>query len=101
MNKKRLSEAMDMSRKDLRILVGALTGHLGIKSFLYNINLSNDSICRFCNEVSESITHVLCRCRFLSQQRKTHFREEFLVTEDIKKQKYKDIVNFIKDVGVY
>ena len=29
MNKKRLSEAMDLPRKDLRILVGALTGHLG------------------------------------------------------------------------
>ncbi|KAL7015710.1 hypothetical protein ACKWTF_016618 [Chironomus riparius] len=39
-NKNKISDALRLPRKDLSILIGALTGHMSINSFLFKLNLS-------------------------------------------------------------
>ena len=99
-NKNKISDALRLPRKDLSILIGALTGHMSINSFLFKLNLSNSKICRFCNVNEETIIHILCKCRSLRGQRVKHFDEDYLNDEDINKQHYQDIIGFIKDIGI-
>ena len=99
-NRNKLSDALMLSRKDLSILIGALTGHMSINSFLFKLNLTDCKSCRFCGTNEETITHVLCKCRSLCQQRIRHFDKDFILTEDVRKQRYLDIIGFIKDIGI-
>ncbi|XP_070507242.1 uncharacterized protein [Chironomus tepperi] len=99
-NRNKLSDTLSLSRRDLSILIGALTGHMSINSFLFKLNLTNSKYCRFCGVDEETIIHILCRCRSLRMQRVKHFDSDFAVVEDIPKQRYLDIVSFIKDIGI-
>ena len=99
-NKNRLSDALKLSRRDLSILIGALTGHMSINSFLFKLNLTDSKFCRFCSRDEETIIHILCNCRSLCMQRTKYFNKDFVTAEDIRKQHYSDIVGFIKDTGI-
>ena len=99
-NRNKLSDALELSRRDLSILIGALTGHMSINSLLFKMNLTNSKLCRFCNTNEETIIHILCRCRSLCGQRLKHFNKDFVTVEDIRKQRYSDIVGFIKDIRI-
>jgi ribonuclease HI len=98
--KNKLTDVLRLSRNDLSILIGALTGHMSINSFLFKLNLTNSKICRFCGEHEETIIHILCRCRTLCGQRRRHFGEDFRIVEQMRKQDYSDIISFIKDIGI-
>ena len=99
-NKNKLSDVLKLSRKDLSIVIGALTGHMSINSFLFKLNLSNSKFCRYCKVNEETIIHILCKCRSLRIHRAKHFDEDYLNDEDIHKQHYQDIIGFIKDIGI-
>jgi hypothetical protein len=99
-NKNKLADVLRLSRRDLSILIGALTGHMSTNSFLFKLNLTNSKNCRFCSEHEETIIHILCRCRTLCGQRRRHFGKEFCIDEDIRRQDYSDIIGFIKDIGI-
>ena len=99
-NRNKLEDALKMSRRDLSILVGAITGHMSINSFLFKLNLTNSKYCRFCNRYEETIIHILCKCRSLCELRTEHFGKDYVDVEDIRKQDYLDIVSFIKDIGI-
>ena len=73
---------------------------MSINSLLFKMNLTNSKFCRFCNTNEETIIHILCRCRILCGQRYKHFSKDFVVVEDIRKQRHSDIIGFIKDIGI-
>jgi len=99
-NRNKLSDALELSRRDLSILIGALTGHMSINSLLYKMNLTNSKFCRFCNTNEETIIHILCSCRSLCGHRLKHFNKDVAIVEDIRKQRYSDIIGFIKNIRI-
>jgi ribonuclease HI len=99
-NRSKLKDVLELSKGDLRILIGALTGHMSINSFLVKLNLSNSKFCRFCNRYEETMIHILCECRVIVIQRLRHFNKDFINAEDIRKHSYRDIVGYIKELGL-
>ena len=99
-NKNSLNDALKLTRRDLSILIGALTGHMSINSFLVKLNLSNSKFCRFCSTAEETMAHILCDCKSLCAFRHKHFKEDVVNIGGIRKQRYLDLVGFIKDIGI-
>ena len=58
-----------LSRPNLRKLVGIWTGHCKLNSHLHKMDLVKDPACRACYEEDETAEHVLCHCRTLAQIR--------------------------------
>ena len=44
------------------MVIGVLTGHLGLQAHLHKIGAVVNSICRACGEDDESLEHFLCHC---------------------------------------
>lgn len=66
---KRADIVMKMSRRNLRIAVGILTGFCCFKWFLKVIKKSNSGNCRFCNDPREDMAHILGECEAIQAQR--------------------------------
>jgi len=62
--------AFRLSRKDLRILVGILTGHADFNRHLSITGVSQDSKCLFCQEDEDTSLHFIAQCSALMLFRK-------------------------------
>jgi len=51
-----------LSRKDLRVLAGPLTGHADLNQHLTLMQVRNDEICPLCQEAEETTLHLLGKC---------------------------------------
>jgi hypothetical protein len=49
-----------MSRQQLSIVVGLLTGHLGLNGHLRRIGKDINPLCRSCLNSNETVEHLLC-----------------------------------------
>lgn len=70
-------ELLRLKRKDLRVIVAMLTGQGCLNKYLYMIGKSDDQLCVSCQEVSESMKHVLCECNALSCRRQLTINHGF------------------------
>ncbi|KAJ8910517.1 hypothetical protein NQ315_012814, partial [Exocentrus adspersus] len=52
----------ELSRTNLRALVGLYTGHCRLRHHMHRIGLAEDAECRLCMEDDETAEHVLCTC---------------------------------------
>ena len=85
----------NLTRPQIRKLVGAITGHCALKDHLFKIGHSVDRLCRFCHADAESTYHIICLC--------PHFvllRTQILNMDYINENKYaelevKNILKFI------
>jgi hypothetical protein len=55
-------ELLNLSRNQLRIMTGLLTGHCHLKGCLFKLGLVNSPECDRCKQASEIASHVLCDC---------------------------------------
>jgi len=58
--------ALWLSRADLRILTGLLTGHADLKRHLTLMQIQTDAVCPLCQEDEETVLHLLGECSALS-----------------------------------
>jgi ribonuclease HI len=66
-----------LKRRDLRVLIGILTGHSCLKKFLHRIGKAEDPYCRCCNEeVDEDMKHLLTECPAFARYRYILFGDE-------------------------
>ncbi|CAH2268351.1 jg5521 [Pararge aegeria aegeria] len=70
-NKRAASEALALNRKNLCILVRALTGHCGLNRHMFNLKLQDTDLCRLCKEAAETPLHLICSCPALMHKRST------------------------------
>ena len=63
--------ALRLTRRDLRILIGLLTGHADLNRHLTLMKVRSDPTCPLCQEVEETALHLLGRCSALSTTRFT------------------------------
>jgi hypothetical protein len=62
----RAGELLNLSRNQVRILTGLLTGHCHLKGHLLELGLVNSPGCNRCKQASETATHILCDCEVLA-----------------------------------
>jgi len=71
-----------LTGRDLRILIGLLTGHVDLNRHLTLMKVRSDPTCPLCQEEEETALHLLGRCSALSTTRVTllgHYRMDYTV----------------------
>jgi len=54
--------ALSLKKKDLRILVGLLTGHSDLNQHLKIMGLRNEAVCPICQDEEETSIHFIAQC---------------------------------------
>jgi len=75
--------ALNLPRKDLRILVGILTGHVDLNWHLHITGLHQDSVCPLCQEEEDTTAHFIAQCSALMLLRKNILGEYILSSETL------------------
>jgi hypothetical protein len=63
---------LNLSRNQLKIMTGLLTGHCNLKGHLSKLGHVNSSECDRCNQASETASHVPCDHEALATLRCKH-----------------------------
>ena len=66
-----------MNRQQVSIVVGLLTGHLGLNGHLYKIGKDKNPLCRRYLSSNETVEHLLCECESLTISRGHIFGQSF------------------------
>jgi hypothetical protein len=72
---KRAEEILNLSRDQLRILMGLLTGHCHLNRHLFTLWLVDNPGCGRCKQAFAMASHVLCDCKALSTLRFKHLSQ--------------------------
>lgn len=76
---KRKVELLSMSRNQIRLVVGLLTGHMSTRTHLRRIKkYDGDLSCRLCGKEPETSMHILCSCEALAKRRQCLFGQPFM-----------------------
>jgi hypothetical protein len=79
---RKAGELLNLSRNQLRIMTGLLTGHCHLKGHLFNLALVNSPNCNRCKRASEMASHILSDCETLATLRFRHLGCHFMKPGD-------------------
>jgi hypothetical protein len=68
---------LNMSRQQLSVVFGRLTGHIGLNGHLYQIGKDANPLCRRCLNGNDTVEHLLCECETLAIARGRIFGQNF------------------------
>jgi len=91
--------ALKLSRKDLRVLAGLLTGHADLNRHLTQMQVRNDEICPLCQEEEETTLHLLGKCCTLINQRLEILGSHYLEYEDLALLHWRSLLRLAKASG--
>lgn len=101
LNKTRSTRLLSFNRKDLRKIVGFLSGNCPVKQRLKLWGLSDDEDCRFCLLEPETAEHLLCYCEALEKKRYYFFETAFPYHTDYHNIDIYSLLRFIKSLKIY
>jgi ribonuclease HI len=91
-----------LSRKNLRVIIGILTGHSCLQKFLYRIGKADDPACTQCNEqVDEDMMHILTSCPALIECREKVFGSAFPDESELKNMSSSTLLKFARESKLY
>jgi hypothetical protein len=61
----RATKLLSMSRQQISVVIGLLTGHLGLYGHLHKIRKDLNPLCRRYINCNETVEHLLCECESL------------------------------------
>jgi ribonuclease HI len=80
-----------LKHNELKIIARLTSGHVNLRSYLYNINIINNPYCLHCNNNNkETIEHFIFECKYFKQQRKELYNN---INKIIKKNNNKYQIN--------
>lgn len=79
---KRGGELFNLSRNQLKIMTGLLTGHCNLKKHLSKLGHVNGLECDRCNQASEMASHVVCDYEALATLRFRHIGCHLMQPDD-------------------
>lgn len=89
--------ARNCPRRELKTLIGCLTGHACHLKFLKRIGILELDNCRFCKkDIPEDMTHLLHHCEALKDARNEVFGSEYLYLGELNNCDYKNLIQFCK-----
>lgn len=92
-------QLLNMHKADVKLLVGALTGHCKLNDHLAKIRLRDDPDCDLCGRAVETAQHILCNCVVLSSIRKRILSKPTLTREELTSKSMHKIIEYIKACG--
>ncbi|CAH2261368.1 jg7882 [Pararge aegeria aegeria] len=99
--KRAASEALALNRKNLCILVRALTLHCGLNRHMFNLKLQDTDPCRLCKESADTPLHLICSCPALMHKRSTLLGKHIMQPEDAKFLPAREVLLFLKATNAW
>ncbi|CAA9998748.1 unnamed protein product [Nesidiocoris tenuis] len=97
----RARDMLSLSRINIRVLTGVLTGHCLLRYHLNKMGLGEITECRLCGGGEETAEHLLCDCPAAAYARFRHLGSGLLQPEALQRAATKNILAFLKEVGVF
>jgi hypothetical protein len=66
------AQLIKLSRNNLRLITGILTGHCNFNKHLFIIGITDSPLCRASRETEETVIHVLLECNAVAHHRAAH-----------------------------
>lgn len=85
-----------MSKHDIRIVVGLITGHCKLNSHLAKMRARDDPDCDLCGNTAETARHILCECPALASIRQRIFAKPIVQESEILKHPLQKVVTFYR-----
>jgi len=89
--------AVGLSRKDLKILVGLLTGHHTLNRHLTLLKIEEDPMCPLCGEEYDTTLHLLGRCSAVVEKRRKQFEKHLLFPSELRQEHSSSLLKFAKN----
>ncbi|XP_055850655.1 uncharacterized protein LOC129915201 [Episyrphus balteatus] len=97
-NQKRFKTCINLSRNNLRIITGILTGHCKLRKHLNNIGLADSATCRFCNNNEETPEHILGNCEALMHNRHRYLGQHQVTSNDLPSIEILQLIKYLKSI---
>ena len=91
---------LNLSRNQLQIMTGLLSGHSHVKGHLFKLGLVNSPVCDGCKQEYEMASHILCHCKALVTLRFRHLGHHFMKSCDFEDISVSKILHCVQDVGL-
>jgi len=78
--------ALRLPRRNVRILIGLLTGHNTLNRHLALVKRQSDATCPLCKDEQETSLHFLGRCSTTMAQRMQYFERPFLIPCELRQE---------------
>lgn len=88
-----------LSRGNLRLITGILTGHCQLRKHLHTMGLVETPICRACEEEDETVEHVLTTCPALAHLRESMLGELWPNMANIRETPPSAVLSFARHLG--
>lgn len=89
-------QMLNMSKADIRILTGIITGHCRMNSHLAKLRIRDDPDCDLCGLSAETAKHILCECNRLTRIRERIYAKSAIQPGEILKHPLQSVVSFYK-----
>lgn len=87
-------QLLAMSKNEIRIIIGLLSGHCKLNDHLARMRIRDDPDCDLCGTQRETAKHILCECSMLAHIRERIYGKPVLQPGEILKQKLQKVVTF-------
>jgi len=88
--------ALRLSRRDIRILIGLLTGHNTLNQDLTLLKWKSDAPCPLCEEKQETSLHFLGRCSTTIDRQMQYFEQPLLGPCELRQEHWATLLRFVK-----
>ena len=96
----RTKELLSLSRKQLQIATGILTGHCGVQRHLHLMGITDQVNCPFCGKEPETVEHFMCKCSQFDRQRQNKLGSASLTDmQELNSTRIKGLLSFVKSTG--
>lgn len=99
-DRKMTDQLMRLSREDIRLAVGMITGHCYLMKHMHTMGIAESSTCRKCGEDEETPIHVICHCPAVTGKRMKYLGAPMLEPGEVSTISLTELLAFIKDCGL-
>ena len=97
---RRATKLLSMGRQQLTIVVGLLTGHLGLYGYLHRIRKYINPLCGRGLNGNETVEHLLCECESLAISRSHIFGQSFRELQQLSNVPVDLFRRFVTEIGL-
>jgi hypothetical protein len=97
---RRARELLSLSRNQLRIRTGLVTGHCHLEGHLFKLGLVDSPESERCKKASETALHVLGDCEALAAIRFRYLGYHFMKPGDFKDTFLSRLLHFVQSAGL-
>lgn len=95
------NQVINMSKSDIRIVMGLLTGHCKLNQHLARLRLRDDPDCDQCGNAIESAKHKICECDEFATIRQNLYGNTTILPENLCKFPLAKLVTFFKKCTIF